>query len=798
MSNNSQNINKSHEYYFLDDISNCNNIITVQTYFFFSNPKKGKEEESIYVLYNDKFKILPFSRNNMKKILDFYSFFKIFKEKDYNYINILIYKDLGKIPELILDKINSIKPFKEEIENKLKINFPIRDYALINFNEGEYNYRNNDIIQPHAFFILKKKEALKSLYKMNTEGKSLKTMSYIENIMNNNNNHHFFSNSNNNNNNYNSNNKKNNNEIYSINNYMNNNLINNNMNKNRNNIINNINMNFNNKIKNNINNNNNNNNINNNFNINNNINNNFKNFNNFNNNINNNFNNLNNNINNKIYNNNFFKFNNNNKGNNNNFNNNMKSNNNNIMFNNNNMKVNNNNMMFNNNNMKLNNNNMMFNNNNMKLNNNMKFNNNNNIKLNNNNNIKVNSNNMNIMLNNNINMNPNNMNMNLIFIMMMNICVSNKETNFSILNFYITNINNLVESKFKIIKEKQIIFPLKGLRNVGLTCYMNSTLQCLLHIPELNIFFINIYSKEWKLLNAMNNKTDTKGRISEEYNKVLNGVISYNYENYYDFPPSDFNKTLNRYNPQFARQEANDAKDLLIYLFQVMHEELNYLGDQKLEKIPKCNQLNIVDSFMFFYKFNTQLYFSIISYLFYGIVKTRTICSQCKNRLYNFQYFQFLSFPLFNYKDEYFNLYKGFKDYIKKENLTGDNQIYCQFCKKLSNGSSQAKIFYPPPYLLINFDYGKDKKYMPKKINFAEGIDLKEFLEIPEQDSFYELITVSTHIGASGSGGHYITFCKDNNRNWHKFNDSKHSECDYKDIFSFSPYLLLFKKTKNN
>ena len=61
-----------------------------------------------------------------------------------------------------------------------------------------------------------------------------------------------------------------------------------------------------------------------------------------------------------------------------------------------------------------------------------------------------------------------------------------------------------------------------------------------------------------------------------------------------------------------------------------------------------------------------------------------------------------------------------------------------------------------------------------------------------------KLIGVSTHSGvSSGTAGHYIAFCKDNNREWHKFNDSNHSKCYYKDIFSFSPYLLLYKKILN-
>jgi ubiquitin C-terminal hydrolase len=122
-------------------------------------------------------------------------------------------------------------------------------------------------------------------------------------------------------------------------------------------------------------------------------------------------------------------------------------------------------------NKKVNNNNLIFNNNKNK-------------------NMKVNNINMKIILNNNININPNIMNNNMIFnINMMKICNNN------ILKSYNTFINDLVKKKFKIIIEKQKIFPLKGLNNVGLTCYMNSTLQCLLHVPELNIFFINYLIK---------------------------------------------------------------------------------------------------------------------------------------------------------------------------------------------------------------------------------------------------------------------------------------------------------------
>ena len=187
-----------------------------------------------------------------------------------------------------------------------------------------------------------------------------------------------------------------------------------------------------------------------------------------------------------------------------------------------------------------------------------------------------------------------------------------------------------------------------------------------------------------------------------------------------------------------------------------MHAELNYYGDKKLKNVPKCNQLDEQSAFDFFMYVNNDLNLSIFSYLFYGIFKSKTVCSFCNNILYNFQYFQFLSFPAYKYHNKNFNLYQGFKDFIEEEIMSGDNQCYCQNCKDLRDAKVTQKIFVTPPYLIINFDYGKNKKYKPLKVDFGIQIDLTNFTDEKCKGRSYELIAVSSHIGESGNTGHYI------------------------------------------
>ena len=389
------------------------------------------------------------------------------------------------------------------------------------------------------------------------------------------------------------------------------------------------------------------------------------------------------------------------------------------------------------------------------------------------------------------------------------------------------------------IPPQKYYFPEKGLKNIGSTCYMNATLQCLLHVSELVAYFLNEYKNDYLNLMKKNKYVESQGNISEAFYNLVKGVIddegnnnncnninklnvktsltkskkgsqkgflseifffgnskSSSISNSYS--PDFFKRTLGYYNPQFRRFEANDSKDLILYLLQTMHEELNYYGDVVLNRnmLRQPNQFNRVETFFYFNNTYNMRNFSIISNVFYGTYENTTICYECKNTLYNFQKFEFISFGLYDYNRKSFNIYDGFKDNQKESYLRGDNQFYCCFCKRLCDAIITCKIIQPPNKLLINLDYGKNKKYQPSRIYFDENIDITDFVNFNFGCRLkYRIIGVCTHYGYSGSTGHYIAFCRHRETgDWYKFNDSSCYKCGHNEIYGGSHYLLLYER----
>ena len=90
----------------------------------------------------------------------------------------------------------------------------------------------------------------------------------------------------------------------------------------------------------------------------------------------------------------------------------------------------------------------------------------------------------------------------------------------------------------------------------------------------------------------------------------------------------------------------------------------------------------------------------------------------------------------------------------------------------------------------------KIKKYKPKCIEFPGIINIKGFVDDSNKSLSiqYTLIAVCSYIGYSGSTGHYIAYCQNNENKWYEFNDSSVTETEFDKVNSYSPEILIYKK----
>ena len=67
-------------------------------------------------------------------------------------------------------------------------------------------------------------------------------------------------------------------------------------------------------------------------------------------------------------------------------------------------------------------------------------------------------------------------------------------------------------------------------------------------------------------------------------------------------------------------------------------------------------------------------------------------------------------------------------DNQQSQKLFGANQYMCIRCKKLVDAETSNKIIQAPIKLILNIDYGKDKKYKVEKLIFPNELDITPFL----------------------------------------------------------------------
>ncbi|KAL0065156.1 hypothetical protein AAF712_007826 [Marasmius tenuissimus] len=184
-----------------------------------------------------------------------------------------------------------------------------------------------------------------------------------------------------------------------------------------------------------------------------------------------------------------------------------------------------------------------------------------------------------------------------------------------------------------------------GLGNMGNTCFMNSALQCLAHTRELTEYFQSgVYHDE---LNP-DNPLGMHGAIAEAFGALLDRIWAPSGSST-SYSPREFKSQLQRFAPQFSGYQQHDSQELVAFLLDGLHEDLNRVlkkpyvekpdweggGDKELMKLAK-------DSWDGYKRRND----SVIVDLFQGQYQSTLVCPECQKVSITFDPFMYLTLPL--------------------------------------------------------------------------------------------------------------------------------------------------------
>ena len=240
---------------------------------------------------------------------------------------------------------------------------------------------------------------------------------------------------------------------------------------------------------------------------------------------------------------------------------------------------------------------------------------------------------------------------------------------------------------------------LVGLKNLGNTCFLNASIQCLSNTAPLVDFFLK---KNWQReINRMN-PSGKSGEVAESFGELIrqmwlgsagSSVIS----------PDKFKRILGIHQPQFSGYEQHDAQELLAFLLDGLHEDLNrvklkpYVEDIESDGFEDDTTIAAL-AWSSYLKRNR----SVIVDLSQGQLKSTLRCLTCDVKSVKFDAFMYLSLPIVKRKKQIVSLRSCIREFCKAEILNGDSQWRCPKCDDFRDSEKRLSLWTLPSILIIH------------------------------------------------------------------------------------------------
>lgn len=354
---------------------------------------------------------------------------------------------------------------------------------------------------------------------------------------------------------------------------------------------------------------------------------------------------------------------------------------------------------------------------------------------------------------------------------------------------------------------------MKGIINIGNSCFISSLLQVLFQIisPNMATIFLKLNHTISQSYTSTSNLEKARSELLIEFLNLYNNKNSDNGSQI--LIPTKFVTKLQKLaklknNEEFAAIQQNDVNEFFIFIIDSFHEIFKRANNETnfYNKLSNHKSINI--EMLKYIQTKYLKDYSEIYELFGGIQMTliKSVTTISAQNIDNKN--QFIN-PLLNVNPELFILLDIFippnaetlieclNNYIKEEILEEENAWFNEKTNRKERVLKQSAFWSFPNILVINlkranFINNKNRQY----INYpVDNLDLSVYALDKKNKYVYNLVGVCNHHGHSGVSGHYTSFVKENSSNkWYNCNDINISEINESQLITPNACMLFYMK----